>query len=100
MITKTTELVNISLTLVKVHPGKKYSTMVIEATITRNNTHTTMVRAEGLEHDLRQTRFQHYFTIYKCRLKSSSSVYEKDVDGGAAADRGNQHKASIWYFIP
>lgn len=43
----------LSLTLVKVHPGKKYSTMVIETIITRNNTHTTMVRAEGLEHDLR-----------------------------------------------
>lgn len=40
-------------TLVKVHPGKKYSTMVIDATITKTNTHTTMVRAEGREHDLR-----------------------------------------------
>lgn len=27
--------------------------MVIEATITRTNTHTTMVRAEGREHDLK-----------------------------------------------
>ena len=51
-----TELVNTFLTLVKVHPGKKYSTMVMEATITRNNTQTTMVRAEGREHDLREIR--------------------------------------------
>lgn len=54
MVIKTalTELVNIFLTLVKKHPGKKYSTMVIDATITKNNTHTTMVRAEGRKHDL------------------------------------------------
>lgn len=44
-------------TLVKVHPGKKYSTMVMEATITRNNTQTTIVRAEGREHDLRQKEY-------------------------------------------
>lgn len=49
---------SIFLTLVKVHPGKKQSTMVIEATITRNNTHTTIVRAEGREQDLRQQRIQ------------------------------------------
>lgn len=37
--------------------------MVIEATITRNKTQTTMVRAEGREHDLRATIMQCY-TIY------------------------------------
>lgn len=41
------------LTLVKVHPGKKYRTMIIETMITRNSTHTTMVLAEGREHDLK-----------------------------------------------
>lgn len=40
------------LTLVKVHPGRKYRTMVKDATITKINTHTTIVRAEGLKHDL------------------------------------------------
>ncbi len=44
-------------TFVKVHPGKKYSTMVMDTTITRTNTHTTMVRAEGREHDLRLKEF-------------------------------------------
>lgn len=53
------------LTLVKVHPGKKYSTIVIDATITRNNTHTTMVRAEGREHDLQPETVSPYFTIHK-----------------------------------
>lgn len=49
-------------TLVKVHPGRTYKTMVIDATITKSNTHTTIVRAEGLKHDLQAKAEQH------CRL--------------------------------
>lgn len=45
-------LMCIFLTLVKVHPGKKYRTMVPDAAITRSRTDTAMVRAEGLKHDL------------------------------------------------
>lgn len=77
---------NVFLTLVKVHPGKKYSTMVIEATITRNNTHTTMVRAEGREHDLRPKRVNITYLISKYRVKRSLSVYEKAVNSVAAGD--------------
>lgn len=42
----------IFLTLVNVHPGRKYRTMVIDAIITKSSIHTTIERTEGLKHDL------------------------------------------------
>lgn len=50
-------------TLVKVHPGKKLSTMIIEMTMMRNSTHTTMVRVEGREHDLKTRRVAHHLPL-------------------------------------
>lgn len=41
-----------SLTLVKVHPGKKHSSTVPDAAITKSKADTAIVRAEGLKHDL------------------------------------------------
>ena len=36
----------------KVQPGRKYRTMLIDATMTRNSTHTTVVRVDGREQEL------------------------------------------------
>lgn len=65
----------IFLTLVKVHPGRKYRTMVIDATITKSNIHTTIERAEGLKHDLQEKAEQHsrLKLVCKCILKKSQA---------------------------
>lgn len=56
----TSLLVIILLTLVKKHPGKKYSTMVMDITIPQNSAHTTMVRVDGREHELKPKSNRHY----------------------------------------
>lgn len=61
-------------TLVKKHPGKKYSTMVMDTTIPQNSAHTTMVRVDGREHELKRqsSSSRHYrCTSAETQLKSS-----------------------------
>lgn len=56
----TSLLVIILLTLVKKHPGKKYSTMVMDITIPQNSAQTTMVRVDGREHELKPKSNRHH----------------------------------------
>lgn len=51
--------------------------MVIDATITKSNIHTTIERAEGLKHDLQTKAEQHsrLKLVCKCRLKTSQAEW-------------------------
>lgn len=73
---------NILLTLVKVHPGKKYITMAIDATITNNNTHTTVVWVEGHTHDLREKEIKViHFDCTHIKIYWISSFFHVGAEG-------------------
>lgn len=73
------------LTLVKKHPGKKYSTMVMDTTMPQNSAHTTMVRVDGREHELkRQSSSSRHYRCTSAETQHSLLFVKKTEVGNVA----------------